>query len=470
MFGRVFLAQLKVGLRSKQYLFWTAFFPLALGTLFSFAFKTIYSSEQTKTIPVAVIVEESAIEEYKVMEAFSGLEESSLEDDVAAYQEAMAVAAAKGEECDMENPVSDELSEALDSAENFDDLRQISFDVFPDKYVSDEVKNIDENDLPFMEVINGLEYENGDPMIERKSAADMEEAENLLRDEEISGIIVVSNLTDISLKVYDNGTSESILTSIISTYKRQMDVVIAVMNNEEISAEYDSMESILDEKLSNIDFVEASGVAGDNKDPFVAYFYTLIAMICLMGSMAALSTVVHNQANQSTEGMRIDVSPVNKTVYELAQYVAITFIQIVILLLALTYYMYGLKIRFGGDIGMIYLTTAASSVLGTSLGFMIGHIGTAKEDFKSMILLVITIGGGFMSGLMYPDMKALIEEKFPIFNRINPSAVLTDAFLSLNLYGVGARYYRSMAYVGILTAVFMIVGIAFSRRKQYASL
>ena len=96
MFGRVFLAQLKVGLRSKQYLFWTAFFPLALGTLFSFAFKTIYSSEQTKTIPVAVIVEESAIEEYKVMEAFSGLEESSLEDDVAAYQEAMAVAAAKG--------------------------------------------------------------------------------------------------------------------------------------------------------------------------------------------------------------------------------------------------------------------------------------------------------------------------------------------------------------------------------------
>ena len=470
MFGQVLLMQFKQGLRNKQYMFWTVFFPIALGTLFSFAFKSIYNNEQSQVIPVAVIVEDSAIEEYKVMEAFSGLGESTLEDDVAAYQEAMAVAAAKGEECDMENPVSDELSEALDSAENFDDLRQISFDVFPDKYVSDEVKNIDENDLPFMEVINGLEYENGDPMIERKSAADMEEAENLLRDEEISGIIVVSNLTDISLKVYDNGTSESILTSIISTYKRQMDVVIAVMNNEEISAEYDSMESILDEKLSNIDFVEASGVAGDNKDPFVAYFYNLIAMICLMGSMAALSTVVHNQANQSTEGMRIDVSPVNKTVYELAQYVAITFIQIVILLLALTYYMYGLKIRFGGDIGMIYLTTAASSVLGTSLGFMIGHIGTAKEDFKSMILLVITIGGGFMSGLMYPDMKALIEEKFPIFNRINPSAVLTDAFLSLNLYGVGARYYRSMAYVGILTAVFMIVGIAFSRRKQYASL
>ncbi len=470
MFGQVLLMQFKQGLRNKQYMFWTVFFPIALGTLFSFAFKSIYNNEQTQVIPVAVIVEDSAIEEYKVMEAFSGLGESTLEDDVAAYQEAMAVAAAKGEECDMENPVSDELSEALDSVESFDDLRKVSFDVFPEKYVSDEVSNITENDLPFIDVINTVAYEDGTHMLDRKDAASMEEAEQLLRDGDITGIIVVSSLTDISLKVYDNGTSESILTSIISTYKRQMDMVIAVMNDDELSAEYDNMDSILDEKLSNIDFVEASGIAGDNKDPFVAYFYNLIAMICLMGSMSALSAIVHNQANQSTEGMRIDISPVNKTVYELAQYVAITIMQLIILMAALTYYMYVLKIRYGGDVGMIYLTAAASSFLGTSLGFMVGHIGTAKEDFKNMILLVITVGGGFMSGLMYPDMKAIIEEKFPLFNRINPSAVLTDAFLTLNLYGVGARYYRTMAYVGILTVVFMAVGIAFSRRKQYASL
>ena len=75
-----------------------------------------------------------------------------------------------------------------------------------------------------------------------------------------------------------------------------------------------------------------------------------------------------------------------------------------------------------------------------------------------------------MSGLMYPDMKAIIEEKFPLFNRINPSAVLTDTFLSLNLYGVGERYYRTMGVVGIMTAVCLTVGIALSRRKQYASL
>ena len=183
MFGQVLLMQFKQGLRNKQYMFWTVFFPIALGTLFSFAFKSIYNNEQTQVIPVAVIVEDSAIEEYKVMEAFSGLGESTLEDDVAAYQEAMAVAAAKGEECDMENPVSDELSEALDSVENFDDLRKVSFDVFPEKYVSDEVSNITENDLPFIEVINSVAYEDGTHMLDRKDAASMEEAEQLLREE-----------------------------------------------------------------------------------------------------------------------------------------------------------------------------------------------------------------------------------------------------------------------------------------------
>jgi ABC-2 type transport system permease protein len=137
---------------------------------------------------------------------------------------------------------------------------------------------------------------------------------------------------------------------------------------------------------------------------------------------------------------------------------------------ALTYYMKVLNIRFGGDITAIYATTAVSSLLGVSIGYMVGHLGTAKEEVKETILLIITVGGGFMSGLMYPDMKAIIEEKFPLFNRINPSAVLTDTFLSLNLYGVGERYYRTMGVVAIMTVVCMAVGIVCSRRKQYASL
>ena len=385
MFGRVFLTQIKQALRTKKYIIWTAFFPICLGTLFAFAFRTIYSSEQIHTIPVAIIVEDSAKE-----------------------------------------------------------------------------------DNPFVKLTSELEYEDGSKMLDRVSVSDMEEAEQLLRDGEINGIITVSDEDDISLEIRDNGTEESILTSVIKTYRRQMDLVKDVLEkNPEAAAD---MEGLLEKLLSNKEFVEASGMAGDNKDPFVAYFYNLIAMISLMGSMASLSVVVHTQANQSSEGLRVDVSPVNKVVYELSMFLAVTITQIVIIFLALSYYMFILKIRFGGDLGMIYLTSAIASFLGTSLGFMVGHIGTAKEDFKETILMVITVGGGFMSGLMAPDIKADMEEKFPLFNRVNPSSVLTDAFYSLNVYGVGERYYRTMAVVVAMTLVFMAVGIAFSRRKQYASL
>ena len=84
--------------------------------------------------------------------------------------------------------------------------------------------------------------------------------------------------------------------------------------------------------------------------------------------------------------------------------------------------------------------------------------------------MTFVLGGGFLSGLMLGDMKGMIEEKCPIINRINPSAVISEAFTSLNLFGVGDRYYRSMITVVAMTLVLTILGMLLSGRKQYASL
>ena len=77
---------------------------------------------------------------------------------------------------------------------------------------------------------------------------------------------------------------------------------------------------------------------------------------------------------------------------------------------------------------------------------------------------------GFMSGLMYGDMKALLEEHCPLFNRINPSAVITDAFYALNVFGVGPRYYRALTYMLVMSLVLLVLGMAFSRKTDYKSL
>ena len=67
-------------------------------------------------------------------------------------------------------------------------------------------------------------------------------------------------------------------------------------------------------------------------------------------------------------------------------------------------------------------------------------------------------------------MKIVVEENNPILNRINPSAVITDSFYSLNIFGVGERYYRAMITMGALTAALFIIGAILGRRNQYEPL
>ena len=60
MFGRICIAELKRLVRSKKYMFWTFAFPIMLGTLFYFAFSTIYNSQKSETIPVVIEVTDNA--------------------------------------------------------------------------------------------------------------------------------------------------------------------------------------------------------------------------------------------------------------------------------------------------------------------------------------------------------------------------------------------------------------------------
>ncbi len=319
----------------------------------------------------------------------------------------------------------------------------------------------------FPELAKEFTYNDGTAILEEKAAADRAEAEQLLKDKEITGIITVNGY-EAELTLAENGTTQSILTGILSSYQSRKDIMMKLMLSDTIDPETSQeISAMVNESRA---YVEAGGMAGENKDPYITYFYNIIAMISLMGSMATSSTVVHSMANQSSEGIRTDISPVRKPPFELAQFAAICVIQFAITAIALTFYIYILGIRFGGNMTLIYLTSFLANFLGLSLGFLVGHVGNASENTKENILMIITLGGGFMSGLMYGDMKVIVEEKFPLFNRINPAAVITDSFYSLNIFGSGSRYCRSVIYMAALSAVFMIIGVCLSRRKQYASL
>lgn len=475
MFIRICIAELKRLVRSKKYMFWTFAFPLLLGTLFYFSFSTIYDSQKSEPIPVVVEVTENAIHEYRVLEAFSNLDKDKITNDLEEYYAEKGKAEAMGETFDKEVPVTDEVLDELETVQSYADMKNYNLDSFPYEYLKTEnsvdkstIDSINEFDLPFIKVLEELKYDEGTKMIEQVEVTSQEEAEKLLSDGDIAGILTVDSLQDIHLLVNGNGVKHSILSTIISEYKLEVGKAIDTINNDHDNLE--RSDEIMDESTESMEFINAKKMAGENKDPFVAYFYNLIAMVAIMGSVASLNLIANSQANQSTTGIRIDCSPTIKVFHELAQLMAVIIIQTVIILFTLTYLIFILKINFGGNITFIYITALLSSLVGDTLGFMVAHFGKLSSDKKEAILMVIILGGGFMSGLMYGDMKMIVEQKAPWFNRINPSSVITDAFYALNVFGIGPRYYRAVMYMLITSSAMLLIGCFLSRRSSYKSL
>ena len=59
--------------------------------------------------------------------------------------------------------------------------------------------------------------------------------------------------------------------------------------------------------------------------------------------------------------------------------------------------------------------------------------------------------------LMVGDIKGTIEANVPIINNINPAAVMSDIFYSLNMYDDYSRFFRCIITLIIMSAVFTIL-------------
>ena len=384
MFLNVFVNRFKIVFRSVDAILWSLAFALALGTLFYFAFKSIYKNAMNVTVDVAVV----------------------------------------------------EGKEQYDSGNITDLLHEIN-------------------------------YEDGTKMLNIKKV-DMEEAKELLGAEEpsISGIIDLRDMSDIQLIVNENGLEASMLGGIVSILRQYSSIIV-----ETIKSNPANVSSVVESFNKNVKgLVKSEPITGNNKDPYVTYFYNLIAMMAVMASMSGVSIPESCQANQSEVGKRVDCSPVNRVLYEISGLLSTAIVKIAITIIGLCYFIFVLKIDFGGDLPYIFMTAILATLLGLSLGFFIGHIGSFSKKTRENILTAVVVAGGFLSGLMIANIKSLIEVKCPIINRINPSAVISDAFYSLNMYGVSARFYHSIIYIVGLTIVFIVAGLIMSRRKSYASL
>ncbi len=291
-------------------------------------------------------------------------------------------------------------------------------------------------------------------------------AEGLLKDDEkVNGIISVRDNGKLELALYSNGVLSTIQENIVTVYNQNADLI------EKTAKEHpEKLADVLQGVYDRISYIKAHDMAGENKDPFLNYFYNLIAMATLFASFSSLRIGNSCQANMSSIGARTNASPVSRSTFQVASLLATYLVQTAVTLIGLTYMIFILRIEFGGDIPMIYVTTAIATLVGTALGFFAGNIGSMAVDKKESILVAISLTGCALSGLMYGDMKVIIAEKMPIINKINPAAVISDSYYCLNMFGTNGRYAETIIYMLGISIVLIVLGLIMGRRNHYDSI
>ena len=158
-------------------------------------------------------------------------------------------------------------------------------------------------------------------------------------------------------------------------------------------------------------------LGGKTLDPNVQYFFALIAYACLSGAFLGVRSSLDSQANLSALGARRSITPTHKLkliLIDMTVLFIIHFINILVLNLYLIKVLgisLGDKYRRASDRGLSW-----GSMIGVSLGIAFGCLSKLSTDMKLGLTVAITLIPGFLAGLMFGNMKNIIELHCPIIN------------------------------------------------------
>ena len=417
-----FYYQLLMIIRNKALIFWSSAFPVLLGTLFYFTFGGI-SKAEWKTVPAAVVEQEN---------------------------------------------------NAMFSL--------------------------------FLEEMEKAEEKEANPMLKLKYMTE-EEAQTALESGEIDGIYYVAKTP--SLMIRKNGIPASVLEGILTAYLQRESMmkelayeqipeeyredsmrVLEEMTTEELKAYMDSEDfsTFVEEAYGGAtdDSEQAADTAavtagqsgyltevtldGESMDTYLGYFFALIGMTCLFGAFQGLGSAEDLQPNVSAIGARRSISPTGKTVQIFHAFFGNLLVEYTCVILLLVYLNCVLKVGFGNHWGGMLLISFMGCVIGISIGILIGCISNLAEGAKIGLCVGIGLVGSMLAGLMAKDVKHIIDVHCPLVNRLNPAAIISDAFYCLSIYNDPARYRMDLILLGGMSVMFLAASYLIIRRERYDSI
>lgn len=301
----------------------------------------------------------------------------------------------------------------------------------------------------------------GDDAILVTSRLGEDAAKKALDDGDVDGIIYLKNT---SLTVADSSINAAILESILTQYKQNEAVILDIA-----STHPEKLQEIIASVMDRPSFYTEKSSTDGNQNPFTNYFYAIFAMSCLFASFSSVTTTSNMQANTSPLGMRKCVSASSKLVLILSDFAALLLVHFLAEIVALGY-MTVLGVDFGDKYPAIILTLLLGCMIGLALGTIVGAISRLRESMRIGIILTVSMVLSVLADLVAAGLKDMIQHHAPIINKINPAALISDCFYSLNVYDNYSRYFENITILAFESAVLIFISFMMIRRNKYASI
>ncbi len=335
--------------------------------------------------------------------------------------------------------------------------KEVVFHQIPVAYVEGEGA-----DAAWKEVLEALEEDSG--IIQLQPAGE-EEAKALLREGEVKGIYYNgAGSPQIRLTVSEQGIDESILSAVFEQYGG-IRKAFAQIGKERPQGIQEAAEAIEKE----CQYIKEWEISSQPIVNTLDYFYSLLAMNCLMGATAGLACAVEIKADLSSLAARRAVSGTGRFPVLLADLAAVVTMQFFYLVFSASYLLFAMKVPMGNRWGLMLLTLFLGCVLGVTLGFFIGVAGKMSENMKEGLCVGIMMVSSFFSGLMVAEMRWVVERFAPWFARINPASLIVRAFYSLNVYETYGQYAQCLGGIAALSLLLGAGAFVIIRRERYAS-
>ena len=338
-----------------------------------------------------------------------------------------------------------------------EDLKSISVAV-----VFDETVNQTESES----VVKSLKQieSNNKKLLHVKTESE-EDAKRDLKNKKVKGIYyytpIATGENPIRLCVLGSGLEESILQSVMESYNNQMRVYTTVMLEKP-----QKMSELMKFDYGKSMVVEST-ITGKEVQSYTQYFLALIGMACMFGCFIGMDSASKLQANVGALGARRCITSTSKAKLIFVDVLVAFFVQFISVLVLMAYIKGVLKIDLGNHVGYLVLIAALGSMIGVSLGMLVGSIGKIKEGAKIGILLTISLTSSFLSGLMVSSIKGTIEQNCPIINRINTSSLISDALYCVGVYEDMGRLQVDLLLMLLLVVLLYLGSFVMMRRVRY---